>query len=217
MLSDAEEKAMAGEDDEPEDEPEDEEENEDGEDTSKGLGSKKKLIIIFGATLLLVALIIGGLYISGVFNSSVNIEEKSLEENINEEQKLTETIVEKTSVEKKNVVKDGDSKELIITKGMFYHKFEELNVNLVSSIRKPKFLRLNLTVAVTQEADILVIEKLSPRVIGNVIQYLRGLKPKELEGSANFHRMHDNVLLRVRAAVAPVVVTDALITMALVK
>ena len=69
----------------------------------------------------------------------------------------------------------------------------------------------------TQEADVSVMESLSPRVLDNVTQYLRELKPEEMAGSANFHRVHKKVLLRVRTAVAPIIVTDALITMALVQ
>ena len=34
------------------------------------------------------------------------------------------------------------------------------------------------------------MESLSPRVMDNVTQYLRELKPEEMAGSANFHRVH---------------------------
>ena len=110
-----------------------------------------------------------------------------------------------------------DGTETVIAKGQFYYKFEDMTVNLVGDGNKSRFFKLSLTVAVTQEADISVMEHLTPRVIDNVTQYLRELKPEEMAGSANFHRMHDNVLLRVRTAVAPIIVTDALITMALVQ
>lgn len=205
---------MADNDDDPDenDEGDDEEESEGGEEKSTSVGGKKKLIIIIAGTLLLVAIVIGGLYLSGFFDSELVINESSVEETSDEEQSL-----KKTSIEETNVVENGEARNSIIEKGLFYHKFEDMNVNLVSSMKKQKFLRMSLTVAVTQETDILVMETLSPRVIDNVIQYLSGLKPKELVGSANFHKLHDNILLRVRTAVAPVLVTDALITLALVK
>jgi len=191
MPPSAREKAMADEDDEEEvEEPDDEngDDDEDGEGASSGGGGKKKLILILLlVTLVLVALIGGGLFMSGLLDPLLGIEE--IEE----------------------------SAEPVIKKGQFYYKFEDLTVNLVSSGKKSRFFKLSLTVAVTQEADISVMETLSPRVTDSVTQYLRALKPEEMAGSANFHRMHENVLLRVRAAVAPIIVTDALITMALVQ
>ena len=214
---------MADEDDEAdenedEEEREDEEESEDGAAKSTGVGGKKKLIIIILAgALLLVTLIIGGLYFSGFFNSELGVDEPSVEETSIEETSDDEQRLKKTSIEEKSVVEKGKAKKPSIVNGKFYHKFEDLNVNLVSSIRKPRFLRMSMTVAVTKEADILVMETLAPRVMDNVIQYLNGLKPEEFSGSANFQKMHDNVLLRVRAAVAPILVTDALITLALIK
>jgi flagellar basal body-associated protein FliL len=208
---------MADEDDEA-DVNEDEEEGEDGEGKSTAVSGKKRLIIIILAgALLLVTIIIGGLYFSGFFNSDLSVDEPSVEEPSVEETSDVEQSLKKTSVEEKSVVQEGKANKPSIIKGKFYHKFEDLNVNLVSGIRTPRFLRMSMTVAVTQEADVLVMETLTPRVMDNVIQYLNGLKPEELAGSANFHKMHDNVLLRIRAAVAPVLVTDALITLALVK
>jgi flagellar FliL protein len=208
---------MADEDDEADDE---EDEGEDS--TSNDLGGKKKLILILVATLLLALIVAGGLYFFGFFDTNTvneessvieeNLDEENTEEANDEEQSLKETSVEKTS--KASGEKTQNS---VIVKGQFYHQFEDLNVNLVSKNKKPRFLRMSLTVAVTQEEDILVVENLAPRVVDNVIQYLSGLRPNEIAGTANFIIVQDNILLRVRAAVAPVVVTDALITLALVK
>ena len=107
--------------------------------------------------------------------------------------------------------------ETTVVEGRFYYKIEDMTVNMVSSGKKSRFMKLSLTVAVTQEADVSVIETLVPRITDNVTQYLRELKPEELAGSSNFYRMHESVLLRVRAAVAPIIVTDILITSALVQ
>jgi|TARA_B110000438_G_C15715181_1_gene607154 flagellar FliL protein len=212
---------MADEDDEA-NEDEDEDEDENRKDSSKGLGGKKKLILLISAVLLLVLLITGGLYLSGFFDSSPvteesEVDEKNLDDEKVEEAGDAEQSLKETSVEITGENEGTEPKKAIIDKGLFYHKFEDLNVNLISSKRKRRFFRLSLTVALTKEEDVLVLETLSPRVTGNVMQYLRGLRPIELAGSANFNRVQDNILLRVRAAVAPVVVTDALITLALVK
>jgi flagellar basal body-associated protein FliL len=171
---------------------------------------------------LLILLISGGLYLSGFFDSSAVKEESNVEEETLDEEQVgeageVEQSLKETNVEKMSENEGAKTKKLIIDKGLFYYKFEDLNVNLISNKRKRRFLRLSLTVALTKEEDILVMETLSLRVTGNVMQYLRGLRPKELAGSANFNRVQDNILLRVRAAVAPVIVTDALITLAIVK
>ncbi len=174
--------------DEDDEEEVEEPDDEDGEGLPSGGGGKKKLILILLlVTLLLVLLIGGGLFMSGLLDPLLGIEEGE------------------------------EGTENVITKGQFYYKFEDMTVNLVSGDKKSRFFKLSLTVAVTQEADISVMESLSPRVTDNVTQYLRELRPEELAGSANFNRMHEGVLLRVRTAVAPILVTDALITMALVQ
>ena len=181
---------MADEDEEEVEAPDDEdgEDGEDGEGAPSGGGGKKNLILLLPLVTFVLALLIGGgLFMSGLLDPMLGIEEGE------------------------------DGTETVIAKGQFYYKFEDMTVNLVGDGNKSRFFKLSLTVAVTQEADISVMEHLTPRVIDNVTQYLRELKPEEMAGSANFHRMHDNVLLRVRTAVAPIIVTDALITMALVQ
>ena len=160
---------------------------EDGEGTPQEGGSKKKLILI----LLLVTLVLISLIFGGLFMFGI------LDPFLATEESETETT---SAVE-----------------GRFFYKIEDMTVNLVSSGKKSRFMKLSLTVAVTQEADVSVIETLVPRITDNVTQYLRELKPEELAGSSNFYRMHESVLLRVRAAVAPIIVTDILITSALVQ
>jgi len=188
MPQSAREKAMADEGEEEAPDEEDGEEDEDGEGASSGGGGKKKLILILLlVTLVILALIGGGLFMSGLLDPLLGTDETE------------------------------EGSETVIAKAQFYYKFEDMTVNLVSGGKKSRFFKLNLTVAVTQEADISVMESLSPRVLDNVTQYLRELRPEELAGTANFHRMQENVLLRVRTAVAPILVTDALITMALVQ
>jgi len=209
----------------------DEVDNEEGEEeeegASKGGGGKKKLvIIILGSVVLLSGLVLGGLYLSGVFDSNLSTEESSEEDSDeeesdevegDEEESDGEQSLKETTLEEKGGEEDKKPKNTIIEKGKFFYTFEDINVNLVSSNRRPKFLRINITVALTKEEDILVLETLSPRVTDNIIQFLNALKPKEFAGSANFHKIQDNILLRVRAAAAPIVVTDALINLALVK
>ena len=67
------------------------------------------------------------------------------------------------------------------------------------------------------EEDIVRIESRIPRIIDSVTAYMRELKPEELTGSANFYRVHKNLLVRVQVAVAPVKVTSILCNSALIQ
>ncbi|MBC8337292.1 MAG: flagellar basal body-associated FliL family protein [Rhodospirillales bacterium] len=179
---------MADEDEE-EQEVSDDLEDEDEEEgiPHEGVSKKKLVLILLLVTLMLVSIILGGLYFVGILDPLLGID------------------------------KESEKKDAALIKGQHYFKLEDMTVNLVSGGKKSRFFKVSVTVAVIQEADVSVIEALAPRITDYVTQYLRELKPEEMAGSANFYRMHENVLLRVRAAVAPIVVTDVLITSALVQ
>ncbi len=101
--------------------------------------------------------------------------------------------------------------------GTVFYKLEDFTLNLSSDGKKSRFFKVGLTLVLLDEIAIPRVEALAPRIQDNVINYLRELKPKELAGSAGFFRLRRNILLRVRAAVAPTVVTDVLFTTSLVQ
>jgi len=101
--------------------------------------------------------------------------------------------------------------------GRVFYKLEEVTLNLGGDEQKSRFFKIGLTIALMEEKDIPNVEALAPRIIDNVTAYLRELKPAELSGSANFERLRENLLLRVRAAVAPTPVSDILFHSALVQ
>ena len=69
----------------------------------------------------------------------------------------------------------------------------------------------------TSEADVALAELLQPRITDYVSTYLRELKPEEMSGSANFYRVRESLLLRVRVAVAPIQVTNVFFNSVLVQ
>jgi len=78
-------------------------------------------------------------------------------------------------------------------------------------------MKVGITIVLMNEAEIARVEALTPRIQDNVTAFLRELKAEELAGSANFQRLRQNILLRVRTAVAPTEVTNVLFHSALVQ
>ena len=101
--------------------------------------------------------------------------------------------------------------------GASFYKLEDITLNLGGDEEKSKFFKIGITILLNNDLDISVVETLAPRIIDNVTAYLRELKPRELAGSANFDRMRENIQLRIRAAVAPIQVSDVLFHSALIQ
>ena len=101
--------------------------------------------------------------------------------------------------------------------GASFYKLEDITLNLGGDEEKSKFFKIGITIVLNNDLDISVVEALAPRIIDNVTAYLREFKPRELAGSANFNRMRENLQLRIRAAVAPIQVSDVLFHSALIQ
>ena len=101
--------------------------------------------------------------------------------------------------------------------GASFYKLEDSTLNLGGDEEKSKFFKIGITILLNNDLDISVVEALAPRIINNVTAYLRELKPRELAGSANFDRKRENLQLRIRAAVAPIQVSDVLFHSALIQ
>ncbi len=165
----------------------DEDEDEEGA-PSKGIGKKKLILILLAVTLVLLSLIGAGLFFTGILDPLLGIEEEV----------------------------DPDAEETVV-QGTVFYKLEDFTLNLASEGKKSRFFKVGLTLVLMDETVVARVEALAPRIQDNVINYLRELKPKELAGSAGFFRLRQNILLRVRAAVAPTVVTDVLFSTSLVQ
>ena len=101
--------------------------------------------------------------------------------------------------------------------GASFYKLEDITLNLGGDEEKSKFFKIGITILLNNDLDISVVEALAPRIIDNVTAYLRELKLRELAGSANFDRKRENLQLRIRAAVAPIQVSDVLFHSALIQ
>ena len=178
---------MADEEDLEDEEPEDED-----DEPSDKPGGKKKLIII--AVVLLLA--IGGIaaaYFTGLLQPIIELitgEEATKEE---EEEK---------KVDKENAV---------------FFPLEDLIVNLNAGGRNSTFLKIRVSLELTDGGDISRIESVMPRIMDNFQVYLRELRIEDLKGSAGMYRLREELLTRVNAAAAPAKIQDVLFKEILVQ
>jgi len=164
----------------------------DGEDEEEGVphrgaGRKVLIIVLLAVTLLLLSVIGGVLYFFGLLDPILGIEE---------------------------TVPEGEETQI---KGQVFYKLEDFTLNLSTEGQKSQFMKVGITIVLMNEAEIARVEALTPRIQDNVTAFLRELKAEELAGSANFQRLRQNILLRVRTAVAPTEVTNVLFHSALVQ
>jgi len=115
----------------------------------------------------------------------------------------------------------GVQKETVSTDelppGKVFYKLENITLNLNAEGRTARFLQVGLTIVLVKQDDVAKVEALVPRIVDYVANYLRELAPEEMEGSANFYRLREGLLSRVRVAVAPIPVTDVLFNTVLVQ
>lgn len=102
------------------------------------------------------------------------------------------------------------------TKTVFYD-LPEMVVNLNSRGRRPNFLKIQVSLELPDESDIDRLDRLRPRILHNFQVYLRELRMDDLRGSAGIHRLREELLARVNAAVEPTKVVDVLFKEVLVQ
>ncbi len=93
----------------------------------------------------------------------------------------------------------------------------EMLVNLNTTGRRPVFLKMKVSLELTDEGDASRLKTLSPRIIDNFQVYLRELRIEDLRGSAGIYRLREELLARVNAAIRPAVVKDVLFKEMLVQ
>lgn len=160
-----------------EDEIEETEESEDAESEEGEKKSKlpsKKVMIIAGAALLLVAVGAGMFFLDpfGLFGGG---EDKKAEQ----EQEV------------KEAVKYG------------YYDLPEMIVNLSSEKGRKHFLKVNVTLQVKDKITVSMLKPYEPALLDTFQGYLRELRMGDLEGSAGLYRLKSELLKRVNKAVYP--------------
>jgi flagellar protein FliL len=176
------------------DEEYDDDEEEYDEDDEGGGGSKKLLIIV-GLALFLV---VGGAvaaYFTGLLQPVIDMISGGEE-----------------------APAEGTENDADVTSGESYFKpMEDLIVNLNTGGKKSVFLNMKVSLELSSQADGDKVELLMPRVIDYFQVYLRELRVEDLKGSAGMYRLREELLARVRVAVAPIRVRDVLFKQILIQ
>jgi flagellar protein FliL len=174
--------------DEDEDLDEEEEYDEDDDDEGGGGGGgNKKLLIIVGLVLFLVVGGVAAAYFTG----------------------LLQPVIE--------MISGGAEEEPAEGESTFFKPLPDLIVNLNMGGKKSVFLNMKVSLELTNEEDKEKIEALMPRVTDYFQVYLRELRVEDLKGSAGMYRLREELLARVRAAVAPIKVQDVLFNQVLIQ
>ena len=100
---------------------------------------------------------------------------------------------------------------------MVYFDLPDLLVNLATSGNKPAYLRLVISLEMTDSSAVSKLKRMMPRIIDNFQVYLRELHAEDLSGSAGVYRIKEELLARVNNAVQPLEVSDVLFKELLVQ
>ena len=162
-------------------------EQEDGEPKKKKKLSGKVLVLFILLPLLVIGGGAGGAYFAGVFDAHEPTEE--------------EMAAEAAEVNKKVV----------------FYDLPEMLVNLNSGTSASSFLKLGVSLELEDEAAIIDLEAVIPRILDNFQVYLRELRKEDLNGSQGVFRLKEELLKRINDSTTPVKVNDVLFKELLVQ
>lgn len=175
------------------DDEDDDAEGEAGEPSGGG-GSKKKLFIIIGAAVFVLLGAAAGLFFTGL-----------LDPLLGKKKEVVEAEPAETEAPK------GAPKEAAPTGPVAFFDMPEMIVTLNTSTKaKAAFMKIRLSLEVPQASEIPRVQAAMPRIVDNLQGYLRELRPEELKGSAGADRLKEEMLTRIKLAVAPAKVNAVL-------
>ncbi|HWA43289.1 MAG TPA: flagellar basal body-associated FliL family protein [Hypericibacter adhaerens] len=103
------------------------------------------------------------------------------------------------------------------TKPSIYYEMPEMLVNLVTTGKKPSYLKLKVSLELKDEEASKQVEAVLPRIVDSFQVYLRALRVEDLQGSAGILRLRQELLTRVADAAKPAEVHDVLFKEMLVQ
>ena len=174
-----------------------------GGENEGGAGLSKKLIIAILSLILLLGAGAGA-YFTGMLDSL-----------------LGKKAVDCTQVKEGDEHYEECAAEIAKTEGAHgpgvFYAIPDMIVNLTSSSKQPRFLKISLKVELDKPEDQAKFEAILPRVIDQFQTYLRELRIEDLRGSSGMYRMKIELLNRVRAAAPELDVRDVLFQEILVQ
>ncbi len=158
--------------------------------------SGKKIILAVGGVLLLVLVVLG---VMSLFGGGDANQEPS-------EDMVLDQIAANADLPQDNIEQDMPPEKL---KLMFYTLPDQL-FNLNTAGQGNSFLRARITLEVDRESYKADLEAKMPRILDEFHNYIRELRREDVEGSAGFARIKEELLMRINQAVAPTRVKDVL-------
>ncbi len=98
-----------------------------------------------------------------------------------------------------------------------FYDLPEMLVNLNTSGRKQSFLKIRVSLELSDPLDVKRIEQVMPRILDNFQVYLRELRIEDLQGASGIYRLREELLARVAQAAKPAKVNDVLFKEMLVQ
>lgn len=98
-----------------------------------------------------------------------------------------------------------------------FYDLPDVLVNLESAGRQEHYIQATISVELASPADAATIGALMPRIIDSVEEYLRGLRPEDLQGSQDLSRIRDDLSGRINETISPVRIKDVLFRQILVQ
>ncbi len=183
-----------------------------GEQEEAAKGGKLKLIVIGVAALLLLG---GGggaaAYFLGLFGGTA--EATAGDPPKADQQAATE----EGGAPKEGAPKEKGAEGAAPAVGAVFVDLPDILVNLQSSSKRMRFLKLRVALEVADEPTAESIRALAPRVMDSFQLYLRALTVEEVKGAVGLQRLKEEMLARVNRAIKPLKVDDVLFKEMLVQ
>lgn len=161
----------------------------------KGMGMPMKLGLFVGGPLALIGIVLVILFFLGVFGGEEAPAAKEEKKNEAEVVPLAEQLHE-----------------------VFSFPLPSMLINLRTTGKRTSFLKVTMSLEVKgNEENKKEMEMVKPRIIDQFQTYLRELEVDDLQGSAGLHRLKEELLDRVNAVTAPLVVKNVLFSEFLVQ
>jgi flagellar FliL protein len=98
-----------------------------------------------------------------------------------------------------------------VAKPMVYYNLPDLLVNMGGGTgQKQNFLKITISLELTDSADVARVQRVMPRLVSNVQSYLRELRVTDLRGAPALERVRSELLDRINAATNPTRVNNVL-------
>jgi flagellar protein FliL len=171
-------------------------EESEGEELPRRKVSGKKIVLFVVLPLLLLVLIGGVLFLlkDTLFGGHADPDAEHAEAPVTEEHAAPA---------------EHGAPELPPGAGIFFD-MPDMLVNLYTDGRRPSFLKLAISLELTAQSDVAVVEANVPRVVDNFQVYLRELRAEDLRGAGGVFRLREELLRRVNTSVHPARVKDIL-------